>query len=316
MNYVYIIILVVLALSAVWLLFSYVCWRIVFRRGRGMDIVKTASEDSPYQKYLPEIRASREYVAGLAYEEVNITSKDGLRLSAKLYAVENPRALLLLFHGYRSKAENDFSCAFNFYLENRFSLLLVDQRAHGQSEGKSLTFGIMERWDCLNWARWAAEHFPGIPLILDGMSMGSSTVLMASDLPLPESVCAIIADCGYTSPEDIIKKVIRDLRLPTALAYPPVRSGARIFGGFSLDEHSASQALKNSKLPVFFLHGESDSFVPCSMSCENFNACGSKKVLVTVPNAEHGLSYLEDRKRVQSALTEFFEEVLAGTRCD
>lgn len=310
MDIVYIILIIIVISIAIWLFISYLCWHIAFRRGKFLDLMKNSKEDSPYRRHQPEIKDAQKYVSALPYEKVCIISRDGLQLVGRLYAAKTHKALILMFHGYRAKAENDYGCAFRYYLEHGFSLLLVDQRAHGQSEGNTMSFGITERWDCLFWAKWAAERFPNLPIILEGMSMGSATVLMASDLPLPQSIRGIIADCGYTSPKAIIKKVIRDMHLPPALVYPFVRSGAGIFGGFSLDECDAPSALRKCSLPVLLIHGEADSFVPCSMSRENYNACGGKKQLITIPGAEHGLSYLEDNKTVQTAIDSFLDEIL------
>lgn len=310
---IFLTILIIAAASAVlWLILSYICWHIAFRRGKFLDLMESSEEGSPYRRHQPEISEAQKYVSSLPYEKVSIVSKDGLHLVGKLYSAKDQRALILMFHGYRAKAENDYGCAFRYYLEHGFSLLLVDQRAHGQSEGRTMSFGVMERWDCLFWAKWADEHFPGLPLVLEGMSMGSATVLMAAELSLPQSVCGIIADCGYTSPKAIIKKVIHDMHLPTALVYPFVCSGAEIFGRFSLNECDAPSSLKKCSVPVLLIHGEDDTFVPCSMSRENYDACPGKKRLITVPGAEHGLSYLEDKETVQSAIADFLDDVTRG----
>lgn len=140
------------------------------------------------------------------YENVFITSFDGLRLHAKFYAAPDPKApVQIMFHGYKSAAERDFCGGLREGIDGGFNVLLVDQRAHGESEGKYLTFGVNERFDCLSWANYATERFGrDVKIYLYGISMGAATVLMASALPLPDSVSGIVADCGYTSPKDII----------------------------------------------------------------------------------------------------------------
>ena len=141
--------------------------------------------------------------------------------------------------------------------------------------------------------------------------MGASTVLMASTYELPENVVGVLADCGYTSAREIIKKVIREMKLPADLLYPFVKLGARIFGHFDLDEHSPIEAMKKCKLPVILLHGDADDFVPYSMSLENFEACTSeKKRMVTIAGAGHGLAFPADKEKYLTALHEFFDPIL------
>lgn len=246
----------------------------------------------------------------IPYEDVFITSFDGLRLHAKFYAASERKApVQIMFHGYKSSAERDFCGGLREGIDGGFNVLLVDQRAHGESEGKYLTFGVNERFDCLSWASYAAERFGNdVKIYLYGISMGASTVLMASALPLPKSVSGIVADCGYTSPKDIIFSVLRDHHVPAAPVYAVARLGARLFCGFDLDSASAPDALSRSHIPVLFIHGDDDRFVPCRMSRENFEASAAEhKKLLIVHNAGHGLSYMLDRPAYLSALHEFLE---------
>ena len=172
-----------------------------------------------------------------------------------------------------------------------YNLLAVDERAHGESEGTYITFGVRERHDVATWAAYAAMHFgPAHPLILDGLSMGAATVLMASELELPASVRGIIADCGFSSPYAIMKSVLH-WRCPWLVSGPLLAlTGVftRLFGGF--------------------IHGTGDQFVPCSMSQAAYDACTGEKRLILVEGAGHGQSYLVDRPRVQAAVREFLTD--------
>ena len=107
-------------------------------------------------------------------------------------------------------------------------------------------------------------------IIITGISMGAATVMMAASKPLPANVVGVLADCGYTSTKDIIKKVIRDMKLPADLLYPFARLGAMLFGGFDPDADSPIASMKRCRLPVIFFHGDADDYVPCSMSEENY----------------------------------------------
>jgi len=126
--------------------------------------------------------------------------------------------------------------------------------------------------------------------------MGAATVLIAAGQPLPENVIGVLADCGFTSAKAIICDVMRKLHLPPQLLYPFVRLGARLYGGFSLEERSPVQALADCKIPVIFYHGDTDELVPHRMSAENYAVCPAPKKLVIIPGAGHGLGFLADKE--------------------
>ena len=194
-----------------------------------------------------------------------------------------------------------------------WGILLIDQRGHGGSDGKSITLGVRERYDALAWARYAAQRFgPDTPLVLMGISMGGATVLMASDLPLPPSVRGIIADCGFSSPREMILWELESAGKSRAL-YPLVRLSARIFAGFDPESAAAEDALARTNLPVLLIHGETDRYVPCTMSRKNFSACGSAvKELVMIPDAGHGLSVYRDPETYRRAVTDFCRKILSS----
>ena len=245
----------------------------------------------------------------LPFEPVTIRSRDGLQLFGRYYAVAEGAPLQIQMHGYRGHALRDFCGGNKLAREAGLNTLVVDQRAHGKSEGHTISFGINERWDCLQWAEYAAQRWPGVPISLAGISMGAATVLMASDLPLPEEVKGIIADCGYSSPRAIIKHVCWSLPKPFRIFYPFTSLSAELFGHFDPDAGSALGAVSNTTLPILLIHGEADGFVPCEMSREIAAACASKVRLETFPGADHGVSYLSDPERYGRIVTEFLESL-------
>ena len=187
------------------------------------------------------------------------------------------------------------------------NVLIIDQRAAGRSEGHIITFGVKEHLDVADWVDFICDRFgPEQEIILTGISMGAATVMMASQLPLPENVVGVLADCGFTSAPDIIKKVLRQLYLPVRLFYPLIRLGARLYGGFDPEDSQPIEAVKNARVPVIFIHGEGDDFVPCEMSRRCHEACSSRKALLTVPGAGHGLAYPVAPEEYLAALDEFF----------
>ena len=211
-----------------------------------------------------------------------------------------------MFHGYRGSAERDLCIGIQRCFSLERNVLIVDQRASRKSEGHTISFGINESRDCLSWINYITTHLGSdIKIILTGISMGAATVMIASGMDLPKNVVGILADCGYTSAKDIIKKVLKDIKLPPNLMYPIIKLSARIWGHFDLEEFSPIESMKNCKVPAIFIHGETDSFVPCDMSRLCYETCISPKVLLTVPGAGHGLSYMLDKEGYIKTLDEF-----------
>ncbi|MBR3893716.1 MAG: alpha/beta hydrolase [Clostridia bacterium] len=262
----------------------------------------------------PSMKLLAEDLESLPCEEITIRSHDGLTLFGRYYRFsDDPNRLEILFHGWRSNTFRDACGGARLARDAGYNLLVVDQRAHGRSDGNTITFGVKEKFDCLDWVNYAIGRFgPDVRILLGGISMGAATVLMASALPLPENVCGITADCGYSSPEAIIRKVCRDMKIPDRLGYPFVRLGARLFGRFSLDGESAVESVKHAKVPIMLMHGEADDFVPFSMAGEIWDAIASEKRMLTVPDAGHGLAYFYDTEHYTREVTAFKLACLDG----
>ena len=291
------------------LLTSYICFRMAFyvpkRKPKGDEI--EIPEGEIYEVFREKMENWVRSVRAMPHEDMEIQSFDGLTLRGKYYEYAPGAPIELMFHGYRGSAERDLCGGVDRCFKLGRSALIVDQRCSGGSDGKVITFGIKEHRDYLSWVDFMLRRFgPDVKIILTGISMGASTVLMAADKPLPPNVIGILADCGYSSPRDIIKKVIRQIGLPADLLYPFVKLGARIYGGFNLEELNPVDAVKKCKVPVIFYHGEDDDYVPWEMSKINFDACASRKRLVIVPGAGHGLAYPVAPQEYLREAREFF----------
>ncbi len=261
--------------------------------------------DSPMDRVQKAIRDAQIFFAEHRGEELVIEA-NGVELAARRYAQEKPIGRILMMHGYRSIAENDFSCAMDYYYSCGYELILVDQRAHGKSSGSWIGFGVLERYDCLSWLRYLNDEFGAIPTYLSGISMGCTTVLMASGLALPANVCGIIADCGFTSPKEIVAHVMKSkMHLPPAPLLPIISLFCRLIAGYSLNEYSTLDAMKINQLPILFIHGKEDHYVPPEMTLRNYEACIAEKELLIVDGAGHGTSYLQDREGVEKAIGAF-----------
>ena len=306
---------ILLILTILVVLTAYICYHISFRATKRVldeDVQIHLPDGEQYMKVREGIEKCVTDMLNRPFEPVTITTFDGKKLYARYYHVADGAPLQLQFHGYKSSAVLDF-CGGSLYAGKiGHNALVVDQRSHGKSEGNSITFGVLERKDVLSWIEYARSRFgEDVRIILAGLSMGAATVLMATDQPLPSNVVGVMADCPYSSPEAIIKKVCRvEMRLPVKPLYPFIKLGARLFAGFDLEESSAVSAVKNTPVPILILHGTGDRFVPCDMSREIHAANPEMITLVTIPEAGHGLCYMTEPKMYEDAMQEFFKKIL------
>lgn len=312
MQVVWIVLGVVIVLALMIVLISYLCFRMAFYSPNRPAVLSDAidiPEGEAYEEFREDMEKWARDLRAMPHEEMSITSFDGLTLRGKFYEYAPNAPIELMFHGYRGTAERDLSGGVERCFRLGRSALLVDQRGCSDSEGNVISFGINEHRDCLAWLDFAIQRFgKDVKIILTGISMGASTVLMVSDKKLPPNVLGILADCGFSSAKDIIKKVIHQMGLPADIGYPFVKLGAKLFGHFDLEACSAVEAVKNATVPVIFFHGDGDDYVPCEMSRINYEACTSKKKLVIIPRAGHGLSYPVAPDTYLNALREFFGE--------
>jgi pimeloyl-ACP methyl ester carboxylesterase len=239
---------------------------------------------------------------------VAIRSREGYVLRAHWYPAKDAKRTVILAHGWHSDWYVDFSASSPFLHDHACNLLLIDQRCHGESGGDLISYGIAERYDILAWLDWLEEHHGGYPVYLCGISMGAATVLMAAGLPIAGRVKGIIADCGYSTPHEIVeltlKKNVGGLAAPTLAA---VNLNCKLREGFTLKDYSPIEAMAvNTEIPCLFVHGDADTLVPWRMSLENYYACRAPKDLLIVNGAGHGLSFLVDPDRYKQKVLDFF----------
>ena len=244
----------------------------------------------------------------MPHEKFEITSFDGLKLRAKYYEYKKGAPIELMLHGYKGNSRRNFCGAVIRASKFGHNVLLIDQRGNGKSDGHTITFGIKESRDAVSWINYLEERFGNnIEILLAGVSMGAATALMSIERGLPSSVKWIIADCGYSTPKAIMKDVAKKRKLPATFLYPFIRLGALLFGRFDPEEITPLDAVKKSPVPILFVHGDTDAFVPCYMSEENYNACTSKKKLLIIKGASHGLAYYTSPDEYENAIRLFFE---------
>ncbi len=270
-----------------------------------------ALQKTPYGKFSGHIQSAHTWLNAHNAQAVSVASREGLTLRGLWVAAENARGTVLLVHGYRSCPLVDFGLAFDFYHNLGFNLLIPDQRSHGKSQGRFITFGIRESEDMACWIEYHNRVFGNYPIMISGLSMGASTAMYMADMPLPANVKGIVADCGFTTPGEIISRVFeKTVHLPAA---PFVWIGdkiARVVAKFSFYEKDTRKTLAKSRLPIRMIHGTEDHFVPSSMTQESYDACCADKQLLLVEKAGHGVSFLQDKKHYAAMIIDFLNTII------
>lgn len=278
-------------------------------------------------------------------ELVTIQSFDGLKLVAysfpfeKTEEIEEAVGTIVLMHGYHSEPIREYATLLQFYHKIGYNILLPYQRTHGKSEGEYITFGVKERFDLRDWMFKANEIFgDDKSLFVQGISMGCATTVMSLGCEkLPENLCGVIADCGFTSPYEIIWKVLtQDKKIPTASIIINLGNYfTKKFADFDMNEYSTFDAIDFNKtrfwqIPILFFHGTADDFVPIEMTDENFMRCSGvlgqikdgdlgninfepnpqaeNYKYIQIKDSPHAIANIIDRKTYQKEVMKFFSK--------
>ena len=323
-----IICIIVAVILLGWIGIGYVGFKTAICRGHELDINdREALKGTAWDQYYDEIQEGIVWISQQETEDIYIQSEDGLKLHARLMDQSGAKGTVLMFHGYRTHPEVDFSASSHVYYECGNRIVHIDQRAAGESEGKYIGFGVLESRDCCLWAQYIANRFgTDQKIILAGLSMGASTVLMATahhedrrvrincsmeepmevSMTLPKNVTGIVADSAFSSPYDIIKKRIRTTyHCNGRLLTIAIGIWSRMLAHYSLKELSVPDVMKHNTIPVLLVHGTEDSNVPVEMTVKIAENCQAPKQVLLVKGAEHGTGYLVDNEAYKKALQEF-----------
>ena len=265
-----------------------------------------------WTQYFPVMEAKKDYMMAQPHEDVWIASNDGLKLHGVYFPGEKTNKAVICFHGYTSQCMSDFIGLSEYYLKHGFRMLLVDERAHGQSEGEYIGFGCKDRFDAVKWIQWLIkEAGEDVQILLHGISMGGATVLMTSGLPLPSQVKGIISDCAFTSPKEVFTHVLNTMyHLP---AFPMIQVADAVNkskAGYGLDECNAAREVRKAKVPILMIHGEKDTFVPCEMCERIYVNCASPKKKLIIKGAAHAERYYKDTKAYEAAMDSFIGGII------
>ena len=240
-------------------------------------------------------------------EDIYIKSFDKLKLHARLFENKKSKIVALLFHGYRGASYRDFCGGANEAINMGYNVVLTDHRAHGLSQGHSITFGIKEVQDVLSWVDYARKRFgDDINIVLVGISMGGATVLMAADKI--EGNVKIIADSPYSSPKLLLIDTLKTIHLPVFIFYPLLCLSTLVFANANLNKYSAYDSIKKSNHPILIIHGDKDTVVHQHLSMDLYKQYPDKIQYESFSGADHGESYLINTNRYQKIIADFLEK--------
>lgn len=297
---------VLLFLLIVFFLALYFVYRISFTNPKSRRLDDYADLDGPVfgpykEELLPKIAAFKER----PYEDIYINSFDKLKLHAKYFEVKGSKKVALMFHGYRGTVYRDFCAASKIFMDLGYSIITVDHRAHGQSQGHSITFGVRESKDLVSWVDYAKKRFgEDYEYILVGISMGGATVLIAADKV--ENV-KLLVDCPYSTPKLILQETLKAIKLSPKFFYPLVNLSSIIFGHTNLNKVSAFDSIKNTNNKILIVHGDSDQVVPHHISQKLYETYPDKIQYELFKGANHGCSYMVDTDRYIKVVSDFLE---------
>ena len=225
------------------------------------------------------------------YSDKYIESYDKLKLHSYV-VTQNSNKWAIVVHGYggSGKLMSDKS---KYFYDMGYNVLIPDLRGHGKSEGDYIGMGWKDRLDIISWINFIIKENPNAEIVLHGTSMGAATVLMTSGENLPSNVKAIVADCAYTSAWDEFSYQLETyLKVPSSYILNVTNMVTKLKAGYSLKEASALECVKKATVPILYIHGDKDKFVPYSMMDKLYDATISPKEKLTIEGGEHANSDL------------------------
>ena len=274
----------------------------IFHRQRPLFLDTDDLKGTIYHPYQDELREKVAEAKQIEYNLVTIRSDDNLKLVGRYYDKGSDTTVLLV-HGYQSTSFNNFWSHLKFYLSLGYNVLMIDQRAHGMSGGRFTTTGCKEKYDLINWISWLDSSTGCSNIFLYGISMGATTVGLASDKITNPKVKGLIMEAGFTSfYDELCYNLGRVFMKKAALNYVVLCAKRLLHANI---KESTTETLSKTKLPVLFMHGSADRDVPLAHTESSFLSCGSEKSLVIVDGAPHTLCHFIGKEYTEDKTKEF-----------
>ena len=277
-------------------------------------VTEKQQDESAQSKFSPVAAESEEWFANQTVEDVTMINDRGQTLKGYYFPAEKKsNVFVFCSHGYRSSGKGEYGKFTKFYHDMGINIFLVDHQSAGESEGKYIGFAYYEYQDGLKWLNYLTDRFgDDIQIFLHGISMGSATVMMMTgDIRLPKNVKFTIADCGYTTAWEEFAHNLDSWHVPKEPTLGIASMISRRKAGYGFKEADAISRVKQARVPMLFIHGGSDTFVPTRMGYELYDACNaSYKDLLIVDGAEHAESYKVNPEPYEEKVREFMDKFI------
>ena len=304
-----IVVYILLAILVSSIIFHFVMIYALFLRFYGRisakKMEKNLHKDPYYHDYLPLIKECRDKLEG-RYEDVYTEAFDRLKLHG-FYFDNNSKRIVIMFHGAHSSAFNNFGYIANNMLDHGYSLLIIDERAHGLSEGKYFTYGVKEHKDVLTWVDFVKNNYPDKEIILYGISMGAHSIALASDQLDERIVKAMVLDSSFENIDELFDNIMKTHHVPTflfgrAVGFLSIHKAGMEYRTWHVRDH-----ISKTKVPCLFVHGDADNVAPIPFFMDNYNACSSRKEKMVIKGASHTLPMTVGKEEAFNKLYQFLE---------
>lgn len=292
-----IVIGVLLFIVAAYLVACYIGYYLIIVKPPRFDVTKPNALIGPdFPAMVRQLHIDIKELKNYHSEPITVVTADGLKLYGYFY--RNPKetkVTIVCLHGYNSTGYGDFGSRALGYLKLGYNVLIVNHRHSAKSEGKCTGFGVLDRYDVPLWLDAVNARIPDGEIFISGLSMGGALAMQVSCMDLPKNVKAIIEDCGFTSVKEVFEyQCRRVVHFVPHLTIKIIDFYMRKFAGYGADEVNSVDTVKHSKVPIFFIHGDTDYFVPTEMVFRVYDACTTEKELYLVKDCGHAMSEFKD----------------------
>ncbi len=269
------------------------CYEVLGRKRLNKNPEDPLEDPKRLKRYVTDevFREADDWFVNNTPADTTIIGTDGVVLHAEI--IRQPaesHKWAILNHGYTSRPRTMANQGIHYYKQG-YNTLFPYMRGHRKSEHKYCSMGYFERYDIIAWINYITALDPEAQIIIHGCSMGAAITMLTTGEELPDNVKAAVADCGYTDCWSEYSEQIGNVaHLPAFPFINAADSFSKLFRGWSFKDCSPLEAVKRSKTPTLFIHGENDTFVPYAMMDVLYNACASEKDKLSVPDAEHDQS--------------------------
>lgn len=244
-------------------------------------------------------------------ETLSLPSEDGLRLVGYLYRNGDSKKTAVLIHGFHSGAYEGCSHQALEYIARGYNVFFPDNRACTGSEGNYLTYGIMEQRDTIRWLEYLAQRFPEDSILVHGVSLGGATTCFLADKNLPEQVKALVSDCAFAEMRKVLAYVsYKSTHVPPWLLMPISECWFRCLTGLDYDTETPLKAVSAARLPMYFVTGEQDNYIPMEHTLRLYNACPTDKEIRVIRGAGHAAALVVGGDDYMNPIVAFVEKYL------